>query len=210
MCHEDEHPEPAFGYLSMLESPEHGFFGGFLIISDWGRPLEFHCTAPVRPSRAQQILYGPSLRPYLLGDQIGPALLEKAQLPPQIILTDQAAGLFLRSCGTIPIAMVVGPADATDSVASNAGQPATGVSQWRSSSAALPTSPISSSGPLQTGGYELELAQRSCADRQRVRELLVQLAVHVDLAEPFERIHEAIREAQRIGERGPDVHGQAA
>jgi hypothetical protein len=30
------------------------------------------------------------------------------------------------------------------------------------------------------------------------------------LAEPFGRIHEAIREAQRIGERAGDGHGQAA
>ena len=38
-----------------------------------GRPLEFHCTAPVKPNRVQQILYGPSLQPYLYGEQIGPS-----------------------------------------------------------------------------------------------------------------------------------------
>jgi hypothetical protein len=214
MCHLDEHLEPAFGYLSMLESPEHGFFGGYLIISDWGRPLEFHCTAPVRPSRAQQILYGPSLRPYLLGDQLGPALLDKAKLAPQIILTDQAAGLCLRCHDTILMARIVSPTDAAtacgwptsagrsaDSVASDVGQPPD----------TIPPAPLATlSDRLHAGGYELELPQRFRADCQRALELLACLTLHVDLAEPFERIHEAIREAQRIGERGSDVHGQAA
>lgn len=201
MHHEDEHPDPEFGYFSVLESAEYGFFGGYLIISDWGRPLEFHCTAPVRPSRAQQILYGPTLRPYLVGDEIGPALLDKAKLTPQVILTDQDAALCLRSRDTIPMARVVGPAAATDSVASDFARPLGPVHA---------TSPASAAGRLHVGGYELDLPQRFRADGQHVLELLTRLAARVDLAEPFERIHEAIREAQRIGERGPDVHGQAA
>lgn len=217
MHHEDEHPEPAFGYLSVLESAEHGFFGGYLIISDWGRPLEFHCTAPVLPNRAQQILYGPSLRPYLLGDQIGPTLLDKAKLSPQIILTDQVATLCLRSRGTIPMALVIGPAGdaatgdspatahretaASDSVASDVGPPPD----------AIPLAgPTWLTGRLHVGGYEVELPHQYRADNQRVLDLLARLAEHVDLAEPFERIQEAIREAQRIGGRGPDVHVQAA
>jgi hypothetical protein len=36
------------------------------------------------------------------------------------------------------------------------------------------------------------------------------LAAHADLAEPFGRIFEAIREAQRIGGREREADGQAA
>ncbi len=208
MHYEDEQPEPAFGYLSVLESAEHGFFGGYLIISDWGRPLEFHCTAPVRPTRAQQILYGPSLRPYLLGEQIGSTLLGKAKLSPQVILTDQAATLCLRSRGDVPMARVLIPPDgddqaiaAVDSVASDAGA---------ASAASLPLGPTWPAGRLRVGGYQLELPSAFGADQERVATRLAPLVAHVDLAEPFERIHEAIREAQRIGTRGPEVHGQAA
>ena len=43
-----------------------------------------------------------------------------------------------------------------------------------------------------------------------VIELIALLTERVELAEPFERIHEAIREAQRIGARGAESHGQAA
>src|SRR5262245_57112031 len=87
-----ESPETqiTFGYLSAIESPEHGFFGGYLIVSLLGRPLEFHCTAPVLPSRAQRILYGATLASYLLGEQIAGALLAAAKLTPRLIFTDHA------------------------------------------------------------------------------------------------------------------------
>ena len=97
MMHQTPSGATTFGYLSAVESAEHGFFGGYLLVSPLGRPVEFHCTAPVRPSRAQEILYGPTLRPYLLGEQIAGTLLSKAQLRPQIILTDQPSVLCHRS-----------------------------------------------------------------------------------------------------------------
>ena len=205
MCHQDEQPEPAFGYLSVLELAEHGFFGGYLIISDWGRPLEFHCTAPVRPTRAQQILYGPSLRPYLLGEQIGATLLAKAKLTSQVILTDQIATLCLRSCAGVPMARVIGGSHtpnqanaAADSVASDAvvAPPAIHI-----------TPP---DGRVRVGACELELPSAYHADGEQLVALVAPLVAHVDLAEPFDRIHEAIREAQRIGTRGPEAHVQAA
>ncbi len=208
MPHQDEQLEPAFGYLSVLESAEHGFFGGYLIISDWGRPLEFHCTAPVRPSRAQQILYGPSLRPYLLGDQIGPALLGKAKIAPQIILTDQPATLCLRSRGEVPMAMVTRPPNAaTHAEAAVATVASDAVSTSDLSAPAYPNLPP---GRLHVGGYEIELPRAFHMEGEQVATLLTPLIAHVDLAEPFERIHEAIREAQRIGSRGGEAHGQAA
>ena len=69
--------QAALGFLTVLEHDEHGLVGGYLLLNMAGRPLEFHCTVPVRPNRAQQILFGPTLRPYLYGEQIGQALLAK-------------------------------------------------------------------------------------------------------------------------------------
>lgn len=79
----------AFGFLTVLESPEHGMFGGYLVLSPQGRPLEFRCSTPVIASRAQEILYGPTLRPYLLCDVIGQSLLAGSELPVTALLTDQ-------------------------------------------------------------------------------------------------------------------------
>ena len=70
----------ALGFLTVVDSPQHGLFGGFLLLNGGGRPLEFHCTAPVKANRAQRILYGPTLMPYLYGEQIGRTLVEKSKI----------------------------------------------------------------------------------------------------------------------------------
>ena len=69
----DAKSQPALGFLTVLEHSQHGLMGGYLVLNISGRPLEFHCTAPIKPNRAQQILYGPTLEPYLFGEQIGQA-----------------------------------------------------------------------------------------------------------------------------------------
>lgn len=183
--------EPTFGYLSAVHSAEHGYFGGYLIISILGRPLEFHCSAPVRPSRAQEILYGPTLPEYLLGEQIGGTLLRRAKLSTRLVLTDQPAVLCLRPGFDVPF-LHLAPQDVADV-------------QLNASSAAR-----ASNNRFAVGSYEFETAAGYSGDQKAAGELLTCLAERVDLAEPFDRIREAIREAQRIGNRGQDAHGQAA
>jgi hypothetical protein len=97
----------AFGFLTVVEDDRHGLFGGYLVLNEAGRPLEFHCTAPIRPSRPQEILYGNTLRPYLYGEQIGQALLSKAKHPPSIILTDQRPALALQTLIEIPVTLIL-------------------------------------------------------------------------------------------------------
>ena len=60
--------QAAIGFLTVVDEPAHGLFGGYLILNPAGRPVEFHCTAPVKPNRAQEILYGTTLKPYLYGE----------------------------------------------------------------------------------------------------------------------------------------------
>lgn len=48
------------------------------------------------------------------------------------------------------------------------------------------------------------------SDRDEATRLLTDLLRQIDLAEPFGRIEEAIREAQRLGSRGAEAHDQAA
>ena len=183
MNHQTPNGTTTFGYLSAVESAEHGFFGGYLLVSPLGRPVEFHCTAPMRPSRAQQILYGPTLQPYLLGEQIAGTLLAKAQTKPQIILTDQSSVLCHRAKLDLPLVYL------------------------------QPVSELASTQGVQTllvSRHAIELAVGYECDRDSAIALLTTLANHVELAEPFERIHEAIREAQRISQRGTDAHGEAA
>jgi hypothetical protein len=207
MTRENRCRETTFGYLSALESLEHGFFGGYLLISLRGRPLEFHCTAPVRPNRAQQILYGPMLHPYLLGEQIGGALVREAAIVPQLILTDQVAVLSLRSQIETPIVYVLNVGGS----AGPANRPGQGdIAPAESASSGEGSEHAGISGRFQLHGHACELAPGYESDCELVLKPLAELVQYVELVEPFDRIHEAIREAQRIGGEGPEVHGQAA
>ncbi len=94
------------GFLTAIEVPERGYVGGLLVTNQFGRPLEFQCTAPLKPNRTQEILYGPTLVPYLLGDLIGRTLIEKVGVKPHIVLTERHELLGLRDLVEIPIASV--------------------------------------------------------------------------------------------------------
>jgi hypothetical protein len=176
--------EPSYGYLTAVQFSGHGYFGGYLIVSSLGRPFEFHCTAPVQPSRAQEILYGPTLQAYLLGEQISYALLNAGKLTPDLILTDQAVMMDVRPRISMPLVHLTGAADEA--------------------------SPSSTGQTFVSGNHELQLLPGYSAEQPMIVKLLEILARHVDLAEPFDRIREAIREAQRIGTRNQEDHGQAA
>ncbi|HEY2759740.1 MAG TPA: hypothetical protein VGI75_03335, partial [Pirellulales bacterium] len=99
----------SLGFLAVVEHELHGLFGGYLLLNAAGRPLAFHCTVPIKPNRAQQILYGPTLEPYLYGEQIGATLVNAAQQQPQVIFVDQLAALALRQNVDLPIALVLAP-----------------------------------------------------------------------------------------------------
>ena len=210
MMHQSPDAEPTFGYLSVLETPEHGHFGGYLIVSRLGRPLEFHCTAPVLPSRAQQILYGPTLRTYLMGEQIAGCLVGAARLTPVLILTDQADAVGVGNQCDVPLVLLraknVRQKDAT-TVGTDSGDEASASGESARAAAVVPWA---WSAPFTVCDYEAQLPYHQEPERQGVVELLTLLSARVELDEPFGRIHEAIREAQRIGGRDHEAHGQAA
>src|ERR1051325_10404466 len=96
----------SLGFLTVLEH-ELGLIGGFLVLNASGRPLEFHCTAPVAPNRAQQILYGPTLKPFLFGEQIGQTLVSRSKAAPLLVVTDCEEALALRAYCETPLVCVV-------------------------------------------------------------------------------------------------------
>lgn len=177
---------PAIGFVTALEDESHGYFGGYLVLSSLGRPLEFHCSTPVQPNQAQRILYGPTLRAYVLADLIGQTLLAKSQLPVQAVLTDQREMLGLSLLSDDLVACVES-AGSTD----------------------LEVEPPS--GPsLMLKDYRLFGTPSCLWQPEAFQTLLQSLISHVDLMEPFERIRAAIREAQRITDPITDEeHGLA-
>jgi hypothetical protein len=180
----------SLGFLTVLEHEEQGLVGGYLILNTAGRPLEFHCTAPVKPNRAQQILFGPTLESYLYGEQIGQTLVAKASVEPLAVCTDILAGLSLRDYVALPVALVL---RAEERTAENEVSPASGSPAWRVDA------PRRVPGHLTTfeiGRNRLAVATGRDADRESISQRLENLAAF-DLSEPFERIREAVGEAHK-------------
>jgi hypothetical protein len=185
-------PKLVIGFLSVVEHSQHGLFGGYLVLNLAGRPVEFHCTAPVKSNRAQQILYGPTLESFLYGEQIGATLLGHAKSTPLAICTDCEPVLALGTVTDIPVALVLQPEDlpgtGPTSVATG-GQTALRLDAAHPRGVRLPS--------FQLGRNRLALANPSEDVRRHLAERLGAAAETLDLFEPFTRIREAIEEAQQ-------------
>jgi hypothetical protein len=191
---DDSKPLAAFGFLTVLETREHGLFGGYLVLSPLGRPLEFRCSTPVAASRAQQILYGPTLRPYLFADVIGQTLVAGAALPVAAILTDQR--------DMLPLAVLRPEAVVYVEPLSTVGR-----------DDAPPTNVLGIAHALSfaLNGHRLTVAASDAGAIDRFREILDPLVAHVELTEPFDRIRAALIEAQQASGEGATLsHDQAS
>lgn len=175
----------SLGFLSVVESPQLGVFGGYLVVNAAGRPLEFHCTAPVKPNRAQEILYGPTLKPYLYGEQIGRTLLRRAKQATDIVWTDVQPVLAVRQHVEKPVVLVGGERLPGEGDASSPAAP----QGDRAHAASLVCA--------EYNGLRLAVELPYRADLEAAIARLATLAVPLDLAEPFERIRQAIDEAGR-------------
>ncbi len=188
MSNGDPTSQAALGFLTVLEHEQQGFVGGYLILNPAGRPLEFHCTAPVKPNRAQQILFGPTLESYLYGEQIGQTLLAKGSVEPLAVCTDVELALSVRDYVSLPVALVLRP-DAPAGPESSAAATTT----WRVDGAHRMSAHLAS---FTIGANRLAVAAHRDADRQMIVARLEDLAAF-DLSEPFDRIREAIEEAHK-------------
>jgi hypothetical protein len=165
------------GFLTAIDVPERGFVGGLLVTNRQGRPLEFQCTTPVKANPTQQVLYGPTLTPFILGELIGGVLVEKACIKPHLILTDRKPILELRNHIATPVLWVALPES----------EPAT--------DACIPFESIE----IPLGKQVVRIDASHAEDRGLIEQEAGQLPKEADLCEPFRRVHEALLETVRGG-----------
>lgn len=162
------------GFLTVLLDEGQGWIGGYLVVNAAARPLEFHCTSPVKPNRAQEILYGPTLGCYLMGEQIAAALVKKSSTPPVALVTDIEPVLAVRGQVEMPVALLIdklpGAATSLDSLVK-----------------------------FELAGHRVAISDEYAADRDRLLIGFPKIAQHFDLSEPLDRIREAIAETQLRG-----------
>jgi len=173
-------PSPSVGFLTVALHPPHGLFGGYLLLNAAARPLEFHCTAPVKPNRAQEILYGPTLEAFLYGEQIAATLLRQAKTGPVLVCTDLPPVLSARESVELPVTWV----QAID----------------EESTCEPTTSPeAASTERFDCGRFRFAVPRANADDRQTVEHCVQTHLAEMDLCEPFDRIRQAIEEAQTAG-----------
>jgi hypothetical protein len=158
------------GFLTAIEVAERGYVGGLLVTNHLGRPLEFQCTTPVRPNRAQQILYGPTLGPYVLADLIGRTLIEKVAVKPHLLLVEDRGLLDLRQHVDLPVAVPVASDEMTRDPTVTLGQ--------------------------QSLLFHCEFG----SDSHSVGRGTALVPKDADLREPFDRIRDALVETLSIGQ----------
>lgn len=184
--------KPVVGFLTVVEHPQHGLFGGYLILNLAGRPVEFHCSAPVKPNRAQQILYGPTLDAFLFGEQIGATLLGHAKSHALAIFTDREPVLALGELTDLPLALVLPPDEMPGG--GPTGVPTGGQSLLRLDAPHR-------NGPrlvsFELGRNRVAIPHTNEDGHRQLSERLSPAVESLDLWEPFTRIREAIEEAQQ-------------
>ena len=160
------------GFLTVFQEGT-GWLGAYFVTNAWGRPLDFRLSSAVQPSKIQNILYGDTLLPYLCGDLIGKALVDKSSVPAHLVITTCEHALDLRRKLEIPV-VYLGPAEETGL-----------------------------KGPLvialKNGRGFLTCHAEFPGDVTTVTDMLAELEGRLDFTEPFNRIRDGVGEARKMG-----------
>lgn len=169
----------SLGFLTVRMHSDLGYLGGYLLVNSLARPLEFHCTLPVKPTRAQSILYGPTLVDFLCGEQIARTLVSKAKLQPVIVWTDSPAVLALRNVTDIPVCYVRPSGKHSDPL----------------KDLAIPFTQYEGVRGGELSGMDIYVSSQHQEDWESVAKRWRDLSKPIDLLEPFTRIVDALQEA---------------
>lgn len=159
------------GFLRVAQT-DLGYVGGLLVANHLGRPVEFQCTTPVRPNKTQEILYGPTLQPFLYAELIGKTLFERLNAKPDLVLVQQESLLDLRHEIPVPVACLVLDDQKRD---------------------------LADQTRLQLGRQLLRFHPEFPGDYDQVVQLGSRIPHDADLAEPLERVKDALQETLRAG-----------
>ncbi|QEG24186.1 hypothetical protein [Mariniblastus fucicola] len=164
-----------YGFLEVLSDDNLGYTGGLLLVNQDGKPTEFHCTAPVTENRTQKILYGKTYHNHIFCDLIGAALVKKCSASPELLFIEQRQLKQLAGEIAAPVLMV---------------EPAESDSVLEVMTVQYPEFRIDhlNVSVLTTDLEQFEFVKEAC-DR---------FTTTLTLDEPFERIRQAIGEAQNV------------
>lgn len=176
----EEGKSTLLAFYSLFEtSNKDGRIGAVLVTDHFGVPQEFRCSHPVKPTAIQRQLYGNSLEPYLGIQLCGIPLVQSLKLRPSLIIVNREYLLSLRQDSPYPVIFLHRAGETIELESLDAAEDA--------KKRVRIESPSKRFQPL------IIVAQASYEeDRDRAREIIEPIFSHLDLYEPFERMHKAV------------------
>ena len=163
-------PQATIAFLGYREFDDgEAYRGAILVADEFSKPLEFRCTAPVRPTQLQRTLYGKSLLPHILTELIGVPLISSVREKPQLILIGDESYFDIRHKISAPVIRIT----------KSNGSKSKGLSIQ------------SSSGKFEQ--LEIQAHPKFPADLDSAGDRLRDLFARWDLIEPFQRMTEGLQ-----------------
>jgi hypothetical protein len=87
------------------------YLGALMLTDARTRPQHFSFVSPIRPTKIQRILYGPTLDEHLKVDVIANKLLKDLPLTPEILLVEAEELIAVRRVAQVPTAFLTRAGD---------------------------------------------------------------------------------------------------
>jgi len=179
--HDIEEGKILLGFLGLYETlAQDGYIGSILITDHQGRPQEFRCTYPIKPTTIQKPLYGETLEPHIGVNLCGIPLIQSIQSEPSLIVVNKDFLIDIREESPCPVIFIRRAGEAINIKVSN------------SSDITLRRERIDCS----TGRFQPIIIEPhpnySDNDITYARQTLEKVFTYLDPIEPFERIEKAI------------------
>jgi len=169
------------GFLALLETEvKDGYLCAILIIDSQGVPREFRATFPVKPTLVQKTLYGDALEAYIGVELCGKSLVKSISHTISMLGVNRESLLGIRKATDFPVLFLQRAGEALEVASASQAHTSRPTRQVTSKSGRF--QPITLS-PFRDSPHDIEVATP----------LVDQVFAGIDLFEPFDRIHRALR-----------------
>lgn len=96
----------SLGFLHVRRSSPETFRGGYLLTTEYGRPIEFHYSSEVTVPKSHQVLFGKQFEPLLSAEVLAKPMTDRQSTAPRLILVDTPALLDLRRLIPAPVVLL--------------------------------------------------------------------------------------------------------
>lgn len=174
------------GYLISFTLEDNYYLGGFMITDQYGIPLDFKYTEPIRPTKIQKILYGSALEKYLKKEVVFGNLLNSSAVKLDLLVTFKNDLLDL---GTLSYPAV--------SLEQTVLPPFSEVGQEETINEKEFLLQIASSG----SPVRIMILPEKSTEKFKITSLLLELQSTMNLTEPLTRVEGALKEICREMEK---------